>query len=101
MRLILFFDLPVITSAQRKEATKFVKEIKKIGFYMLQESVYLKLCLDGRAASSYVNQVDVIKPREGSVAILTITEKQFADINFLLGDGFSDVISSDERYIEL
>ena len=45
MRLVLFFDLPVIKTSQRKAYTKFVKDIKKIGFYMLQESVYIKMCL--------------------------------------------------------
>ena len=37
MRLVLFFDLPVETSSQRRAAQKFVKEIKKVGFYMMQE----------------------------------------------------------------
>lgn len=47
MRLILFFDLPVEKAAERRAYAKFVRGIEKLGFYMLQESVYVKMCLDG------------------------------------------------------
>ena len=43
MRAILFFDLPVEKVSQRSAYRSFLKNIKKIGFYMLQKSVYVKL----------------------------------------------------------
>jgi CRISPR-associated protein Cas2 len=101
MRLILFFDLPVIKEKQRREYTHFVKGLKKQGFYMLQESVYVKLNMDQRAANSSISQVKEILPKEGMVAILIITEKQFAGIRFLLGEADSDVVSSEERLVVL
>lgn len=101
MRLILFFDLPSIKQEEKRRYSRFVKDIKKMGYYMLQESVYLKLCSDTRSADSFISQVREVAPKEGSVAILKITEKQFAEIDFIIGDHYSDVISGEDRIIEL
>ena len=40
MRVIVFFDLPVLTSDDRRAYRKFRKSMLKKGFIMLQESVY-------------------------------------------------------------
>ena len=57
MRIIVMFDLPVVTSVERQEYTKFRKFLLKSGFIMMQESVYTKIALntsvaDGIATSS-------------------------------------------------
>lgn len=43
MRVMVFFDLPVITSANRKDYRDFHKYLIKTGFLMMQESVYCRL----------------------------------------------------------
>ena len=43
MRLIVFFDLPVLTAANRRDYYLFRKYLIKSGFLMMQESVYSKL----------------------------------------------------------
>jgi CRISPR-associated protein Cas2 len=101
MRLVLFFDLPSVTDSQKKEYLHFVKNIKKIGFYMLQESVYVKMDMDDRAAMSSIQQVRGILPPDGMVAVLKVTEKQFASTYYLLGDPVTDVINNDDRTIIL
>jgi CRISPR-associated protein Cas2 len=45
MRVLVFFDLPVVTGEQRRAYVKFRKFLVKNGFLMLQESVYCKLAL--------------------------------------------------------
>lgn len=101
MRLILFFDLPVEKATQRREYRKFVKNIKKSGFYMLQKSVYVKISIDMQNAQSILNKIRSLLPKEGNISILTITEKQFSKIEYLLGENYTDIINSDERVIEL
>lgn len=101
MRLMLFFDLPMEKDSQRKKYTTFLKNIKKIGFYMLQKSVYIKLCMDSRMSESIIEQVKKITPEEGSIAILTITEKQFAETKFILGESKSEILNDNERMVEL
>lgn len=40
MRILVFFDLPVKTKAEKREATKFRKFLINDGYHMLQYSVY-------------------------------------------------------------
>lgn len=101
MRLILFFDLPVETSKQRRDYRHFVKNLKKNGFYMMQESVYIKLSIDSKNAQTSVMKIKRIVPSEGRISVLTITEQQFLKIDNLLGENITDVVNSDERIIEI
>ncbi len=50
MRVIVFFDLPVGTSAQRRSYNQFRRMLVKAGFLMMQESVYTKLALNATVA---------------------------------------------------
>ena len=45
MRMMVLFDLPVLTEKQRRDYREFRKYLIKSGFFMLQESVYCKFCL--------------------------------------------------------
>lgn len=75
MRIIVMFDLPTITPAERQEYTKFRKFLLKSGFIMMQESVYTKIALNTPTADGIMQQIRNHKPPEGLVQVLTITEK--------------------------
>ena len=68
---------------------------------MLQESVYSKLAQNQSAADSISESLRKNKPPKGIVQTLVITEKQYSKMEFIIGSGNSDVISSDKRFIEL
>lgn len=101
MRVMIFFDLPTLTSANRKAYTKFRKYLIKSGFIMLQESVYCKLALNATAAEAIVQSVRKNKPEEGLVQLLTLTEKQFSKMESITGEYKSEVLQSDERLVIL
>ncbi len=101
MRTLLFFDLPVETSTQRKDYRKFVKEIISLGFYRLQESVFVKLSIDMQGVLATTAKLKGLLPKEGNIITLSITEKQFSSMSFLLGECDCDVELSDDRLIEL
>lgn len=101
MRTILFFDLPSITNKDRKIYREFIKNIKKIGFYMIQESVYVKLSINSKAAENTKNKVNSFLPDNGNVILLTITEKQFNAMDILMGDIKTDIITSTDRVVIL
>ena len=77
MRVIVMFDLPVLSSAQRREYTRFRKYLLKSGFVMQQESIYSKLALNTSIAQRIEDKESKNKPPEGLVQMLTITEKQY------------------------
>jgi CRISPR-associated protein Cas2 len=101
MRVLVFFDLPTVTKHDRKEYTNFRKFLINNGFLMLQESVYCKLALNTTVADNIVINVKKNKPPKGLVQLLTITEKQFSRMEYILGEASSDTINSDERMVVL
>lgn len=101
MRTVLFFDLPTIETKDLKEYRKFVRNIKKIGFYMLQESVYVKMLIDKQAQMGVISKVKKISPNNGSIMVLSVTEKQFAQMEIIIGENKIDVITTDERVVIL
>lgn len=101
MRVIVLFDLPVTTAAQRREYTRFRKFLLKSGFVMQQESVYSKLALNTTVAQRIAENVRKSKPNEGLVQMLTITEKQYSRMEILVGETKSEILQSDERLVVL
>jgi CRISPR-associated endoribonuclease Cas2 len=101
MRVIVLFDLPVTTAAQRREYTRFRKFLLKSGFVMQQESVYSKLALNTTVAQRIAENVRKSKPNEGLVQMLTITEKQYSRMEILVGETKSEILQSDERLVIL
>ena len=101
MRLMVFFDLPTATSENRRNYRRFRKDLISNGFFMLQESVYCRMLLNQTAGRAVIETIRKNKPPAGIVQILTVTEKQFADIEYITGTHQSEVIESDERLIIL
>ena len=98
MRILLFFDLPVVTSEDRRNYATFHKYLIKQGFMMLQGSVYVKLTLNASVAQSVIANLYRHKP-PALIQILRITEKQYANMEYILGDHQSEIIDTDERLI--
>ena len=101
MRVIVFFDLPVITNEERRAYTQFRKFLLKSGFMMLQESVYCKLALNSVAVNTIVENVRKNSPDKGIVQVLSVTEKQYSKMNLIIGNLKSEVLDSDERLVIL
>lgn len=101
MRVMVFFDLPVVTGENRRAYQVFRRYLLKNGFLMLQESVYCKLALNGTAVKTIVDGIHKNKPEEGLIQILTITEKQYSKMDIVVGDIKSEVLDTDERLVIL
>lgn len=101
MRILVFFDLPVLTSKEQRDYRQFRKFLIKNGFLMLQESVYCKLAQNSTMADSIIESVKKNKPGEGLVQLLKVTEKQYAKMEFIVGESCSEVLDSDERLVIL
>ena len=82
---MIFFDLPVKEKAAQKAAAKFRSFLIKDGFLMLQYSVYVRVCGGYDSVKTHENRVKANLPPNGSVRMLTITEKQYESMQILLG----------------
>lgn len=84
MRLILFFDLPVVTKEQRKIYAQFRKFLIKNGYIMMQYSVYCKIFANREAAVKHVGVLGKNVPKSGQIRILLVTEKQYSKIEIIV-----------------
>ena len=101
MRVLVFFDLPVLTEANRRDYRIFRKYLVKSGFMMIQESVYCKLAQNSSVADTLVENIKKNKPSEGLVQVLRVTGKQYNKLDFIVGENTGDVLSTDERLVIL
>ncbi len=101
MRLIVFFDLPMLTDRDRREYTKFHKYLIKNGFIMMQKSVYSKLVINNVTSAAVRQRIKSNLPPEGIVELLEITENQFSGIEYLVGEEQQLTIDSLDRLVEV
>ena len=101
MRVLVFFDLPVITDENRRAYRNFRKFLLKNGFVMLQESVYSKLALNTTAVNAIVDNVHKNKPEVGLIQLLTVTERQYQKMDIIIGNIKNEILDSDERLVVL
>jgi len=80
MWLLVMYDLPTETVADRKNAQKFRKDILKDGFQMFLFSKYIRHCVSKENADVHVARVKRILPPHGTIGILRITDKQFGEM---------------------
>ena len=85
MRIIVMFDLPVITDKEKKIATKFRKFLLDEGFIMMQYSVYSRICKNNDDLNKHINRLRINAPKTGNIRLLQITENQYNNIIMFSG----------------
>ena len=95
------FDLPVLTVADRRSYRKFRNFLISSGFIMMQESVYSKLCLNATSANIVKENVKKNKPEKGLVELMTVTEKQYAAIEYIVGSPNEEYVTTADRLVIL
>lgn len=85
MRILVFFDLPVKTTSDRRAASRFRSFLLGDGYHMIQYSFYARVCNGVDAVNKHKLRLKANLPENGSVRLLVITEKQYASIEILLG----------------
>ncbi len=86
MKIILIFDLPSVEKEDIALNTKFTRTLRKIGFYMLQYSVYVKTLTNQSEYDRIINKIKQIIPKKGNIILLKTTEKQYNDVIYLKGE---------------
>lgn len=98
---MVFFDLPTETAEERRDYRRFRAALLKNGFFMMQESVYSKIILNNTAANVIKETVRKLKTGKGLIQMLTVTERQFENMEFVLGKKQSTVVDTAERLVVL
>ena len=90
---MVFFDLPVRTKTERRVASRFRSFLLNDGYFMVQYSVYVRVCNGFDAVEKHKARLRKNLPDNGAVRMLVITERQYESIEILLG-GLSEADDS-------
>ncbi len=84
--VFVFFDLPTDTKKDKRNYTRFRKNLQKDGFTMLQFSIYIRHCNSRENAVVHINRVKSFLPPKGEIIVFTLTDKQFGMMEFFRGE---------------
>ena len=101
MRTMVFFDLPNVYAKDKRNYLKFRKFLLSEGFIIMQESVYSKIILNQQQADLLFNRVRKNAPKKGIIQVLTITEKQYAQIEYIIGEPDTNILNDDSKLVIL
>lgn len=90
MWVLVFFDLPTETQAEKKKYARFRKAIMADGFTMFQFSMYIRHCSSRENADVHIRRVKSILPDKGHVGIMCVTDKQFSMMEIFYGKAEKD-----------
>lgn len=85
MRILVMFDLPVLTKPDRRTASLFRHFLLNDGYHMLQFSVYGRICKGEDTVEKHLRRLNAALPPKGSVRVLQITEQQYTRMQLLIG----------------
>lgn len=84
MWTLVLFDLPTTTGLLRRMYGRFRKDLLRLGFEMLQKSVYLRWEDTDVAAETLQKRVEGVLPSSGQVTILPLTERAWRNMRVMV-----------------
>ena len=85
MRILVFYDLPTITKADKRAYTLFRRFLLQDGYDMLQWSVYSRIVNGEDDVKKHRQKLVKNLPKKGSVRCMKVSEKQYASMEILIG----------------
>lgn len=101
MRIMVFFDLPNVYNKDKRNYLMFRKYLLNEGFIMMQESVYSKIALNSQQSNLLIEKLRRNAPKKGLIQVLVVTERQYSQIEYIVGKNNSKIIDSEDRLIIL
>lgn len=77
--LFVCFDLPVEDKEERRLASRFRKDLLNLGYFMLQNSIYVRSCVTYEKTDKFIKTLEEIAPTTGNVSIFYLTDKQWSN----------------------
>ncbi|GHV28151.1 CRISPR-associated endoribonuclease Cas2 [Synergistales bacterium] len=85
MRLLVMYDLPMMTKENKRVYQHFRKFLISDGYDMLQFSIYCRIVNGADGVDKHLKRLQQNLPTKGAVRFMQITERQFQGIKLLVG----------------
>ena len=101
LRAILIYDLPMVDDEDRNVYSLFRKNIIKLGFYMVQYSVYTKVLQNENSYYQLCSKIKSVVPDKGHIVVFKMTEKQYEDMIYFAGikNRFDSIVGGNELVV--
>jgi len=76
--LFVCFDLPVGDKEETRQASAFRKSLLDQGYFMLQNSIYVRSCVTYDKTEVHIRNLKLIAPATGSISAFYITDRQWS-----------------------
>jgi CRISPR-associated protein Cas2 len=86
--ILVMFDLPVLTDAERRSASRFRKDLLDNGYLMIQFSIYARPCISYEQMQTHITRVKSITPEAGNVRLMFITDQQWGNSTTIVGPNY-------------
>lgn len=86
--VLVMFDLPVLTDAERKAATRFRKDLLDDGYFMVQFSIYARPCVSSEHMDKHIGRLQSRVPEAGNVRMMFITDQQWGQSVTVIGPNY-------------
>ncbi len=77
--LFVCFDLPVVDKEDLRAATVFRKDLLNLGYFMLQNSIYVRSCVTYDKTEQYIKIITKLAPCTGQINVFYLTDKQWSN----------------------
>lgn len=98
---MVIFDMPTLTLEDKRVYRHLHKELLNLGFLMEQESFYSKLSINAGETLVLVRSLEKLGLDRGTVQLLSVTERQYNNMIYLIGAAESDVVNGTDRLVIL
>lgn len=76
--LVVCFDLPVVEKEDMRKANAFRKSLLNQGYFMLQNSIYVRSCVTYDKTKQHIGNLKTIAPSTGNITAFYITDRQWS-----------------------
>ena len=96
---MLIYDLPNVTKEDSQYYSLFRKNIIKLGYLQIQQSVYVKTIQSKTLSNQHIEKLKKVLPPKGNIRVFTFTEMQYESAIILSGEiNKNEVLNDVERY---
>ncbi len=88
MWVLVFYDLPVTTPAERRAATGFHHFLVREGYERLHFSVYSRYCGSLERAQTFERRVEAALPARGYICLMRLTDRQMTNMRRWIRGGY-------------
>ncbi len=85
MRILILFDLPMVSKKDKKQYTDFRRFLIRDGYSMVQYSVYARICPNLDTVQTHIKRLEMSAPEHGAVRSIVVTNKQYAEAKIITG----------------